>query len=68
MADGEQAETLTEDSENEGAPLPVPTKENNWLGFCQSAVKLQNGDRKVGGSISQIPVSHSNHSMNFRAL
>jgi hypothetical protein len=29
------------------APLPVPTKENDWLGFCQSAIKLQNGDRKV---------------------
>ena len=27
--------------------LPVPTKENDWLGFCHSAMKLQNGDRKV---------------------
>ena len=29
------------------APLPVPGKDNDWLGFCQSAIKLQNGDRKV---------------------
>jgi hypothetical protein len=34
------------------APLPVPSKENDWLGFCQSAIKLQNGDRKVNSTIS----------------
>lgn len=34
------------------APLPVPTKENDWLGFCQSAIKLQNGDRKVNQAIN----------------
>ena len=26
--------------------LPNPTKENDWLGFCPGAVKLQNGDKK----------------------
>ncbi|KAK3052956.1 hypothetical protein LTR09_006020 [Extremus antarcticus] len=35
-----------EDGKMSSVPLPVPTKENDWLGFCQSAVKLQNGDRK----------------------
>lgn len=30
------------------APLPAPSKDNDWLGFCQSAIKLQHGDRKVG--------------------
>ncbi|KAF2859596.1 hypothetical protein K470DRAFT_258774 [Piedraia hortae CBS 480.64] len=24
----------------------LPTRENNWLGFCPCAVKLQNGDKK----------------------
>ncbi|KAK3648611.1 hypothetical protein LTR56_007437 [Elasticomyces elasticus] len=27
--------------------LPIPSKENDWLGFCPSAVKLQHGDRKT---------------------
>lgn len=27
--------------------LPTLSKDNDWLGFCPSAVKLQNGDRKV---------------------
>ena len=37
------------DDGNQVAPaaLPTPAKENDWLGFCQSAIKLQNGDRKV---------------------
>jgi hypothetical protein len=26
--------------------LPTPSKENDWLGFCPSAIKLQNGDKK----------------------
>lgn len=29
------------------AVMPVPSKENDFLGFCASAVKLQNGDKKV---------------------
>lgn len=29
------------------AVMPVPSKENDWLGFCAHAVKLQNGDKKV---------------------
>ena len=36
------------------APLPVPSKENDWLGFCQSAIKLQNGDRKVNLSTAKV--------------
>ena len=27
-------------------PAYIPCKENDWLGFCPSAVKLQNGDKK----------------------
>ena len=27
--------------------LPTPCKENDWLGFCPAAVKLQSGDRKT---------------------
>jgi len=29
------------------AVMPVPSKENDFLGFCMHAVKLQNGDKKV---------------------
>lgn len=29
------------------AVMPAPSKENDWLGFCASAIKLQNGDKKV---------------------
>lgn len=29
------------------AVMPVPSKDNDWLGFCISAIKLQNGDKKV---------------------
>ncbi|KAF2481311.1 hypothetical protein BDY17DRAFT_301080 [Neohortaea acidophila] len=37
---------LNDDSDDDGFQLPVATKENEWLGFCPSAVKLQNGDRR----------------------
>jgi hypothetical protein len=37
----------SDDTKGGAQPLPVPTKENDWLGFCPSAVKLQNGDRRV---------------------
>ncbi|KAK5165899.1 uncharacterized protein LTR77_008823 [Saxophila tyrrhenica] len=40
------ADCKVDDGKMSSAPLPVPTKENDWLGFCQSAVKLQNGDRR----------------------
>lgn len=26
--------------------IPIATKDNEWLGFCPCAVKLQQGDRK----------------------
>lgn len=32
------------------AVMPVPSKDNDWLGFCMHAVKLQNGDKKVSCS------------------
>jgi len=35
------------DTDDESAVLPVAAKDNNWLGFCPAAIKLQNGDKKV---------------------
>ncbi|KAK5125151.1 hypothetical protein LTR85_000827 [Meristemomyces frigidus] len=32
---------------NTSTPVPTPTSENDYLGFCKSAWKLQNGDRKA---------------------
>ena len=49
MTDTDEEQSADQDVNNIAThvELPVPTKENDWLGFCQSAVKLQNGDRKV---------------------
>ena len=52
-ANDRQTEIYGDDADNDGAPLPVPTKENNWLGFCPSAIKLQNGGKRVGGRAKQ---------------
>ncbi|KAK4540869.1 hypothetical protein LTR36_008811 [Oleoguttula mirabilis] len=32
---------------NTSTPIPTPTSENDYLGFCKTAWKLQNGDRKA---------------------
>ena len=52
MADRTQSDDIPT-AKPSTAPLPVPTKENDWLGFCQSAIKLQNGDRKVSRAINK---------------
>lgn len=54
LANIDQTETFNDDAHHEGGALPVPTKENNWLGFCPSAVKLQNGDKRVRETASRI--------------
>lgn len=47
MFGSNNAQADVDDGDRSTAAMPVPTKENDWLGFCPSAVKLQNGDKRV---------------------
>lgn len=47
---------------NTSIMLPTPTPENNYLGFCKNAVRLQNGDKTALEKCSEHSYSRSGYS------
>jgi len=47
---------------NSSIVVPTPTPENNYLGFCKNAVRLQNGDRGAFEKCAEHAYSRSGYS------
>ena len=47
---------------NSSVAVPTPTPENNYLGFCKNAVRLQNGDRGAFEKNAEHAYSRSGYS------